>query len=447
MAYVLGIDIGGTHVTAAVGVLADGTWKRPTPVRLRGDSDEAPAVLHVDPEGALQVGDPAERGPVLRPGVVAREFAGRIGADAPVLLRGERWSPQTLTAIVARRVTDLVHDREGRPPARVVVAHPATFTAHHVSALRAALADVGLAAEPLPEPVLAAEGHAARGGTGARALAVLTIGGTGFEASVVTRTNPITYAVRATRTGAEQIGGADLDEALAHHAYDALRPEIGPLATDAERHLRILHDLRAESRYTREQLSHAGEAEIILPLHPGEIRLTVTRDQLATLLRPLLDHPAATLARAVAASGVPPHHLGGVLLAGGTAHTPLLAELCAAHLPGVTILPPGGATLVAEGAAAVAAQLAAGLHDAPPDTGRRGTAVWEPEPGQEPSVLPAPASDGRAHTPDAPPRPPVRISTPDLPGRRRTRRAQGMNASAAALVLAVGAFAPGIPIG
>lgn len=447
MAYVLGIDIGGTHVTAAVSVLADGVWKRPAPVRLRGDTDEAPAVLHVDPEGALQVGDPAERGPVLRPGVVAREFAGRIGADAPVLLRGERWSPQTLTAIVARRVTDLVRGREGEPPVRVVLAHPATFTAHHVTALRAALADVGLAAEPLPEPVLAAEGHAARGGPDARALAVLAVGGTSYEASVVTRTNPITYAVRAARTGAHQLGGADLDEVLAQHAYDALRREIAPLAEDPDRHLRILHDLRAEARYTREQLSHADEAEIILPLHPGETRLTVTRSRLETLLRPLLEHTAGTLARLVAVAGVPPHHLGGVLLTGGTAHTPLLAELVAAHLPGVTPLTPGGTTLVAEGAAAVAAQLAAGLHDAPPDTGRRGGGVWEPEPGQEPSVLPAPAGDSRPHLPDAPPRPPVTVSTPDLPGRRRIRKVQGMNAGAAALVLAVGAFAPGIPIG
>ncbi|MDR7279075.1 Hsp70 family protein [Catenuloplanes atrovinosus] len=447
MAYVLGIDIGGTHVTAAIGRLVDGSWKRPAPVRLRGDSDEAPAVLHVDPDGSLQVGDPAERGPVLRPGVVAREFAGRIGADAPVLLRGERWSPQTLTAIVARRVTDLIHGREGEPPVRVVLAHPATFTAHHIAALRAALADVALAAEPLPEPVLAAEGHAARGGTGGRALAVLAAGGTGYEASVVTRTNPITYAVRATRTGAEQLGGADLDEALAHHAAEQLRRETGPLDPADERHLRILHELRAECRYTREQLSHADEAEIILPLHPGEARLTVTRATFEELARPLLDHPAATLARVVEAAGVPPHHLAGVLLTGGLAQTPLLAELVAGHLPGVTLLPPGGSTLVAEGAAAVAAQLAAGLHDAPPDTGRRDNAVWEPEPGQEPSVLPAPATGTRGQLPDAPPRPPVKISTPELPGRRRIRRAQGMNASATALVLAIGALAPVTPIG
>jgi molecular chaperone DnaK (HSP70) len=419
--YVLGIDIGGTHVTAAASRFVDGTWKRPAPVRLRGDTDEAPAVLHVGPDGGLQVGDPAERGPVLRPGVIAREFAGRIGADAPVLLRGERWSPQTLTAIVARRVTDLVRAREGDLPVRVVLAHPATFTAHHVSALRAALAEVGLAAEPLPEPVLAAEGHAARGGTGAPALAVLTVGGTGYEASVVTRTNPITYVVRATRTGAHQIGGADLDEVLAHHALEQLRKEIGRLDPADERDLRILHDLRAECRYTREQLSHADDAEIILPLHPGETRLAVTRAQLDQLIRPLLDHPAATLARVVAAAGVPPHHLGGILLTGGVGHTPLLATLVAEQLPGVTPLPPGGHTLVAEGAAAVAAQLAAGLHDSPPPGGR-GHAVWEPEPGQEPSVLPAPAPGNRAPLPDPPPRPPVKISTPDLPGRRRPRK-------------------------
>ncbi|WP_232663790.1 type VII secretion-associated protein [Pseudonocardia sp. TRM90224] len=153
----------------------------------------------------------------------------------------------------------------------------------------------------LPAPVAAAMGAGADGGV----RAVLDVGATGAEAAVVEGGR-----VLAARSG--DAGGDRLDDALVQ-LLDA---------ADAD---------RAEVRRVRERLSLHPRATA----HLAGGAVPVTAERAAQVFAPVLDEAVALLA------GVhPPGAPGAVLLVGGVARTPLLAEMLdAAGWPEVRVAP------------------------------------------------------------------------------------------------------------
>src|SRR5262245_42433143 len=100
MRYVLGIDIGNTNTTAAVSRSQGTAWSHPEIVKLDTRSYTVPSVLHMAPNGALTVGDPAQYTDLVDGTQVARGFLRRIGDEVPVHVGEEACSPQALTAVL-----------------------------------------------------------------------------------------------------------------------------------------------------------------------------------------------------------------------------------------------------------------------------------------------------------------------------------------------------------
>ena len=116
VSYVLGIDVGcRPHVRGrrAAGLATTSS---------RSISATAGAVSHrcctSAPTAAWTVGAAAERWADGEPERVVRGFPGRIGDDVPMLLAGEPWAPEELTAWLVRWVVDRVAERGGRPGGR-----------------------------------------------------------------------------------------------------------------------------------------------------------------------------------------------------------------------------------------------------------------------------------------------------------------------------------------
>ena len=82
-------------------------------------------MLHLGADGSLDVGVAAERWADDEPDRVVRGFPGRIGDDVPMLLAGEPWAPEELTAWLVRWVVDRVAERESGPAEAVAVTRPA----------------------------------------------------------------------------------------------------------------------------------------------------------------------------------------------------------------------------------------------------------------------------------------------------------------------------------
>src|SRR5205807_4239093 len=124
MPYVLGIDVGTNHTTAAISRLDDPAADAVEIVRL-SRSRALPSVLHLAEDGSIEVGDDAEKWAASRPERIARGFVRRIGDEVPVFVGGEQFTAQELTALLVRWVLDRVVAQEGEPPQQIALTHPA----------------------------------------------------------------------------------------------------------------------------------------------------------------------------------------------------------------------------------------------------------------------------------------------------------------------------------
>ena len=141
MSYVLGIDAGAARTSAAVARPGSDNVE---PVDLGDGGCGVASVLHLGADGSLDVGAAAERWADGEPERVVRGFPGRIGDDVPMLLAGEPWAPEELTAWLVRWVVDRVAEREDGPAAGIAVTRPATWDDDRIELLAGALAEQDL---------------------------------------------------------------------------------------------------------------------------------------------------------------------------------------------------------------------------------------------------------------------------------------------------------------
>jgi molecular chaperone DnaK (HSP70) len=321
MTYSLGVDLGTSFIAAAVA--------RPTGTAMVPLGDQAvvaPAVVAIRPDGSIVTGDAAERRAISQPAMVARSVKRRLGDAEPVWLGDASYPVATLLGAQLRDVVQTATDREGEPPERVVLAHPAAWT----PARRGRFDEVARAAGiDAPRLVTAAEAvthHAARGGTSdGRVVAVYDLGGGGFEATIV-RTGPGGPEILGSPEGVEGFGGADLDEAILSYVDDAVGGALARLDMDDARTAVALARLRHDCVLAKENLSLDTETvvPVFLPGRHFEIRLN--RTTFEQMLRSPLESTVDALSRAVHSAGLTPADVDAVLLVGGSTRIPMVAE-------------------------------------------------------------------------------------------------------------------------
>jgi len=399
MSYVLGIDISHTHLNVAGSSFTGWTWSPPEPLQLGAQTYAVPAVLQVAGDGTFTVGDQAAEWPVVDGRRIARGFVSRTGDEVPQVVAGEAFLPHTLTAVLVSLAVERVHGRMGEPPEHLVISHPATWGDHRGAVLRGALWDIGLGdVTLLPAPVAAGTAHAWRGFTG-RTLGVLTMCGSGFEASVVRRQRS-GFSLLGCHDGSGLLGGDDLDEALATLVRARLGREFGqPYLRDPQVQLALL-DLAVECARARPALLTAAEIEIPARLPTGLTAVPVGRAEFDDAVRPMLRLMVDTLRRTARACGLRLDELDGVLVTGVAAQFPQLVDLIGEDAPGEFAIYADPQPAAAPGAALVGQLVVAGEADQPEDY---------------PSMPSIPAQYTPDHDNPAPPRPPVRITKLRLP--------------------------------
>jgi actin-like ATPase involved in cell morphogenesis len=328
MNYFLGIDLGTTRTSAAVGHPG-----RPGEVVVLGDRSSAiPSVLHAGADGTVLVGDAAERRAISDPARVVREFKRRIGDPTPIVVGGVAWSPQELSARVVRWVVDRVREREGGPAARVAVTHPASWGPLKRDLLGSALAGQGVPVSFLAEPQAAALHYASteRLGPGST-VAVYDLGGGTFDAAVVHKTGA-SFSLVGRPEGLERLGGVDFDQAVFDHVRAAMPDAFAALDDTDPAVLSAVASVRRECSEAKEALSADTEVTIpvLLPGAQGSVRLH--RTEFESMIRPQIEETVAALRRAVASAGMTPEQLTAVLLVGGSSRIPLVAQLVSEQL-------------------------------------------------------------------------------------------------------------------
>ena len=438
MTYALGIDLGTTFSTAAV-ARADAVEL----VELGSNRAAVPSVVVLREDGSFLTGDAAERRAASAPERVAREFKRRLGDTTPMILGGAPTSAEMLTAQLLRDVVGEVVRREGGPPERVVLTHPANWGEFRTELFRQAadMADVG-SVDLLSEPEAAAIHYAAQERVAdGSVIVVYDLGGGTFDAAVLQKTEG-RFELLGKPAGIEHLGGLDFDAAVFAHVL-AETPELRQLDPDDATSAPAVRRLRMDCVEAKETLSSDTDVVIpvLLPTYQGEVQLT--RRGFEDAIRPSITATIDSLRRALADANVEPHAVDRVLLIGGSSRIPVIASTVAGALGRPVSLDSHPKNAVALGAARVAAGV---ILSSPPDPPADPAPV--PVAAEAPPVLPVeppqPLHDDAVATEDTEPVPAPAArplldpsTTTELPTLEVDRRPRGVRRSVALAALVI----------
>ncbi len=446
MTYRLSVDLGTTYSAAAVN--RDGHVEIAT---LSASNPVMPSVVVLREDGELIVGEAAVRRGLLEPTRMAREFKRRLGDPTPIRLGGTPFGADALMGALLREIVKIVSVREGGPPEHVVLTHPANFGPYKLEAMRevARIGGLDLAHTSfLPEPQAAAISYAARDRVEPGTLvAVYDLGGGTFDAAVLRKT-ATGFDLLGVPEGLDRFGGIDIDEAILGYVTDQFGDQIADVDQNDPVMLSALHRLRDDCRAAKEALSTDTDTSIDVAIGSVNRRIRLTRPELESMIRPRLRDTTDALRRAITAAGVDNDDIDRVLLVGGSARTPLVAELVQQTTGRPAALDAHPKFAIAMGAAgsldpaATVSMQSLALIEAPTTPAIEFMPAAPPPPPI--AVIPAPQPERSLSRPAAPPLPPTRESftpVPRSPAPKSGRNARLAVASIAALLVAGGVIA------
>lgn len=337
--YYLGLDVGATRVHAATARHTSSGNERVEPFSSTRTAENLGVLIRITPEGGLEFG----QGASTHPETLVGGLRCRIGTGIPFVVGGHRVDAEDAYAHLVAAVVAAVTDTEGVAPARLVLTHPVNWGAHRRNGVRRALEErCEVPFEMMPEAEAAAWGaiEQARAGD---VWALYDLGGTSLDTAIV-RWEEDRWTVLAGAFDTTPIGGIDVDDALVSLILTdtATTPGGNRPPTAA---------LRLSSVAAKEALSTDTDAVVTADLGAGPATIRLTRHDVEPLIRALLDRTVLTLRETLNDGGVTVDDISGIILAGGSARIPLVAEHLSTALGLTVVAEPDPADLIAMGAA------------------------------------------------------------------------------------------------
>ena len=375
MARIFGIDLGTTNSLIAY---MDGQTPRVIPGR--NGRTMVPSVVALTDNGLL-VGDPAKEYLVRdseRTVYSVKRFMGRGLADVSeelayfpyrlteeggvirIKLGEKSYSPPQISAMILKELKQRAEAQLGEEVSRVVITVPAYFN----DSQRQATKDAGLIAglevlRIINEPTAASLAYGLQKRTQGR-IAVFDLGGGTFDISILKLKDGI-FEVLSTN-GNTHLGGDDFDRRVADVFAKEILTRHG---LDVQAHPDTMQAVRLEAERAKIRLSdeHTTAVTIDLPEGKGTFHSELTRDQLETLTKDLVEHTLKPCRLALKDAGLQAADIDEVVLVGGSTRMPLVRR-CVQELFGKTPhshLNPD--EVVALGAAVQADILSGGIQD------------------------------------------------------------------------------------
>jgi hypothetical protein len=369
--YRLGIDLGAT--TAVAVVVDDAGTVRAVPL---GREAVVPAAVLVDANGSVRCGEDAIAGAAGAPDRLVRRFVQRIGDEVPITAGPAggvhlRLNAQDITAAMVAWVVARATAAQRSVPEAVALVHPAGWAAHKLELMQRALDARGLGAVRLVNAAAAA-GHVwVRGVPVASgdAFAIFDLGGESIGATVL-RVDPDGRAwPLGVPVSRPDLGGVDFDDAVLRHVLEVLDPAVREALSDdaANAGAPAPDALRQACRTAKETLSAATDATVEVNAGGRRVPTRITRAEFEARIAEVTRRGVDVLLDAVAAAGLRPGDLSGVMLCGGTSAVPLIAQQLTSRLgPAVRLVrEPHPAFTAAAGAALLCAPIAPVAIEAP----------------------------------------------------------------------------------
>ena len=345
MSKVIGIDLGTTN--SVVAVMEGG---EPAVIVNQEGGRTTPSVVGFAKDGERLVGQVAKRQAVTNPentvfsikrfmgrkhGEVATEVARMPytvakadNGDAWVEVRGKRYSPPEISAMVLQKLKTAAEDYLGEKVTDAVITVPAYFN----DSQRQATTDAGTIAglnvlRIVNEPTAAALAYGLDRKKD-ETIAVYDFGGGTFDISILEVGEGV-VEVKATN-GDTHLGGDDLDQRVIEWMVAEFKKTDG---VDLGKDRMALQRLKEAAEKAKIELSTVMETDINLPFvtadqnGPKHLQMKLTRSKFEQIVEDLLQRSMAPLTQALEDAGVKASAIDEVVLVGGSTRIPKVQQM------------------------------------------------------------------------------------------------------------------------
>ena len=345
MSKVIGIDLGTTN--SVVAVMEGG---EPAVIVNQEGGRTTPSVVAFTKEGERLVGQVAKRQSVTNPDSTVfsiKRFMGRKhdevfaevarvpykvvksdNGDAWVDVRGKKYSPPEISAVVLQKLKSAAEDYLGEKVTDAVVTVPAYFN----DAQRQATKDAGRIAglnvlRIVNEPTAAALAYGLDKKKD-ETIVVYDFGGGTFDVSILEVGEGV-VEVKATN-GDTHLGGDDLDQRIIDWMIAEFKKSDG---VDLGKDRMALQRLKEAAEKAKIELSTVLETDINLPFitadssGPKHLQMKLSRAKFEQLADELFERSMGPVKQALADAGLKPSDIDEVVLVGGSTRTPKVQQL------------------------------------------------------------------------------------------------------------------------
>jgi molecular chaperone DnaK len=320
----IGIDLGTTYSALAV-INPSG---RPEIVPNQEGSRVTASAVYFQEDGSVLVGESARAAAAGEPTRVITAVKEHMGSpEHRFEIDGRSYSPVDISALILKRIRQ-DGERVLGPLKHAVITVPAYFDEVRRKATMDAARMAGLdVLRIINEPTAAALAYAVDGRVRGNVL-VYDFGGGTFDVSVVEIASPTNVRVLSSE-GDHQLGGKDLDRALAAHLSETFEQKHGiPLTGEPGVEFRTAE----EAEKTKKRLSSLQSVSGIALFHQGRsMPAKVTRETYESLINEYVVRTEMLVEDALVEAGLKPADIDSVLLVGGSSRIPAVQKMLQRH--------------------------------------------------------------------------------------------------------------------
>ncbi len=347
MGRIIGIDLGTTNSCVAVMegndpvVIANSEGQRTTP-----------SIVAFTSKGDRLVGQPAKNQMVTNAENTVysiKRFMGRKKGEIPgeldkipytvitgssgeimVQIRGEKHTPQEISAAVLQKMKKTAEDYLGEPVTEAVITVPAYFNDAQRQATKDAGKIAGLDVKRIVnEPTAAALAYGlGKDASREEKIAVYDLGGGTFDISILELGDGV-FEVKSTN-GDTHLGGDDFDQRIIDWMVSEFKKSN---AIDLSADKMALQRLREAAEKAKIELSNSSSTDINLPFitadatGPKHLQMTLSRAKFEQLVADLIQRSKAPVQNALRDAGLSASDIDEVILVGGSTRIPAVQAM------------------------------------------------------------------------------------------------------------------------
>ncbi len=321
---IIGIDLGTTF--SAVAVLEGG---KPVIIPNTEGDRTTPSVASITADGERLIGRQARNQAILHPEHTVRSIKRHMGEDYTVDIRGKKYTPQAVSAMILQKLKADAEHFLGTPVKKAVITVPAYFS----DAQRQATKDAGKIAglevlRIINEPTSAALAYGLDKQEKEHTILVFDFGGGTFDVSILELGGGI-FEVKSTN-GDNHLGGDDIDDLLIDHfANEFKKDQKIDLRNDKQAHQR----LKEAAEKAKIELSTKLKVDINLPFitadatGPKHLVMELTRAKYEQIIAPIIERLKGPTKKAIEDSGLHISKIDKVIFVGGSTRIPAVQAL------------------------------------------------------------------------------------------------------------------------